>query len=119
MSRSWYERNLGNPAPRSVPGQQSYPTQQQVYTPSLRKAQQQEEGQVALENGDILGATAAWKGGIATRTENQQCPQCNSQNYFTRLQGSGTQVVGENGTARAASTCFDCNYNGGLYDLRG
>jgi hypothetical protein len=121
MSKDWYARKLGQQSPAAPPatqGQQSYPTQQQAFTPQQQQRVEANAGEEALARGDYAAATAHWQGGQATRTETENCPSCGSANYFSHLQGAGTNLIGHQGAARVAGRCFDCNHNG-MYDLRG
>ena len=58
-------------------------------------------------------AIRSWKGGDAHRKEaGNQCPECGSTNFFSRMaRGAGAGINGNHPAPR----CYECGWNG-LYD---
>lgn len=113
MSADWWARKLaqtqGAPPPPQQPRQPSYPQTGQTPPPAPLPPLQQQEIVVTKDN--IVEAAGQWKGGAATRTETQHCPDCGSNNYFSNSSsGAGSRVYTQNGVASVAPRCFECGY---------
>ena len=70
-------------------------------------------------HGELIAAASQWRGGIAHRVDTDRCPRCNSSHYMTHnvadTSAGGVAVRGK----PAAPSCFECGYNGGLFDQTG
>ena len=121
----WYARKLSQlrgqqqaPAP-SYPANGPYrqPTQysqvQQVQ-PQYRQVPVREEPQpvpqadqvTTIEN--LYMQAAHWHGGQAHKTDKEPCPSCGGNQYYSR-------AAGKRGPP-PASHCYNCGYNGGLFE---
>lgn len=118
MSSDWYARKLGGQpsAPAyapSTPQQPNYPGGPAAppYVPPVPPAT--DNVQVTGEN--IAQVAGLWKGGQATKTETQRCPNCNGDHFFSMSNGvsaggAGARIATERGMATTAPRCFDCGY---------
>lgn len=121
MSADWYAKKLGNPRPgprESTPPYTPSVPQRIAEVPTHSRSQQQPEVKVTAEN--LAEAAALWKGGQGTKTEQQTCPHCNSDLYFSRANGtaetggSGARVFTNHGMATVAPRCFSCGFSSAL-----
>ena len=111
-SSSWYARRFGRAAPQ--PQQRpSYPQQQPPpgYVPGgyNHPQQQQPQQQVPQEKVTIdnfWGAMQQWRGGKAHKIDSEPCPECGSNNYYSRT-GEGPRRG-----PPPAPHCFNCGFNG-------
>ena len=112
----WYARRLGKnrpPPPRATPPTGPAPPVR-IPPASSYTGEQQPAVEVTAEN--LAEVAALWKGGQGTKTENQKCPNCSSDLYFSRSNGtgegggSGAKVYTQNGMATVAPRCYACGY---------
>ena len=120
----WYQRKMaslrGNstPPPQRVlqqyPQQQHYQPQapqqyqqypqQQPYPPQYQQyPQPQQLPPVTIEN--LFGAMGFWRGGKAHQIDREPCPECGSNQYYSRSQGARRGPP-------PAPHCYNCGYNG-------
>lgn len=108
----WYARRLGQPAPQqrgSTPP--AAPPAQRYQAPAAPRP----DVQVTAAN--VAEAAALWQGGEGIRTETENCPQCGSDLYFSRANGtgeaggSGGRVYTQAGIATVAARCFSCGFS--------
>ena len=111
-SASWYQRKLA--AVRSAPPgralnapvvpqrlqPQQYPQQQEF----IQFQQQPAAPKVTIDN--FWGAMQQWRGGKAHKIDAEPCPECGSNNYYSRT-GEGARRG-----PPPAPHCFQCGYNG-------
>lgn len=116
----WYQRKMASlrgvapsPPQRAPYQQQQSPQFQQV--PSVQRQgpqqyqPQQPQQQEAVTIANLWGAMNVWHGGKAHQIDSQPCPECGSNQYYSRT----------NGPRRGpppAPHCYNCGYNGGLFD---
>lgn len=98
----------------SAPPQGQHVHPQQFHQPNPAPLNEQDLIQAALKKDsgvtpmDVLNMVGA-KGGKGTKTETELCPQCGSNQYFTR------RALGKNtvhGRVPPAPLCHTCGYNG-------
>lgn len=102
-SSSWWAKKLSTepaPARTSTPPVAPPPRPRLAPVPPVTP-QSAPDMRVTSEN--IADAAMLWQGGEATRTEQQNCPNCGSHLYFSRA---------NSGTA-AASRCYACGFTPG------
>lgn len=115
---NWWGNKLGAPAPR-----QDYAPQQQR-SPQDYLAQQQQQQQAAPQQpqqyeppdpGDPHGhQKGMWnwqgnpRGGLGETISTGNCPNCNSNKYFSRRDTGG--VTTSNGVVYPSPECFECGY---------
>jgi hypothetical protein len=108
----WYQRKMASlrgglaPSPPQR-GSQQYPQQQapqyvQQQGP-LQYQQPQQMPQVTIEN--LFGAMGFWRGGKAHQIDREPCPECGSNQYYSRSQGARRGPP-------PAPHCYNCGYNG-------
>jgi predicted RNA-binding Zn-ribbon protein involved in translation (DUF1610 family) len=110
-ARDWYAKRVQQPQQQPPPQQYAQPQQPQ-YAPQpqqqqqyVQPQQQQAPQQVTVQN--LYEAAAHWRGGAATRTEQQLCPECGSGQFFSR--------AGKSRMPPPAPHCYNCGFNG-LFD---
>jgi hypothetical protein len=129
---SWYQRKLAQvrqqnapyqtqpPQARAQPQQQqqqyAYPPANPTYTtipqPQFGQLPHQQPapppqvpGDVTIDN--LFDAMKFWKGGPGAKTDPDPCPNCGSNQYFSR-------AVGKRGPPPAPH-CYNCGYNDGMF----
>lgn len=112
MSSDWYARKLAQAAPPQQPQQQSYPGTA-LPPPYVPPVPPSSTPQVTKEN--IADVAGLWKGGQATKTETQRCPNCGGDHFFSMSNGvsaggAGARLATSRGMATTAPRCFDCGY---------
>jgi len=118
-SADWYARKLAGrqPARTSTPPQ-SPPAPVRIPSVPTHDHTAQPEVKVTTEN--LAEAAALWQGGQGTKTEQQLCPHCGSNLYFSRSNGtgesggSGARIVTQSGMASVAPRCFSCGYTSAM-----
>ena len=113
QDQGWWSRNMGGqPRARQEPAQAPPPPQQQFQQPQQygypqqqvpHQPHPQQNVQVTTEN--FMQAVASWQGGEAHRTEQNRCPRCGSDHFFSRSQGTHRGPP-------PAPHCADCGFNG-------
>lgn len=106
--RDWIANKLrGNAPPPVAPPYTSWPpTSSPVYTPP--PVQQQQPQPPADPNAKITALDAVRRfRGKASVNERERCPECGSNNYFTR---KGQSMTTEHGVATPKPHCLDCGY---------
>ena len=113
-SSDWWARKLGGQpsapaAPTSAPNYPSGPAAP-PYVPPVPPSS---TPQVTKDN--IAEVAGMWKGGQATKTETQRCPNCGGDHFFSMSNGvsaggAGARLMTQNGMATTAPRCFDCGY---------
>jgi len=115
----WWARKLGarqtptvSPRSSNVPGTppqapQALGVDQQLY--ARPQPQQFDPNTVQVTTENLFHMAGQWKGGIAHRVDTQPCPECGSPQYFSRANGRSRLPP-------PAPHCYNCGYNGGLFD---
>jgi hypothetical protein len=116
----WWARHLGparreapSPVPRQQqasnfpPGGYQQPQDQQIY--AQPQTQEFDTSQIRVTPENFMQVARFWKGGQAHRVDTQPCPQCGSGQYFSRANGMSRLPP-------PAPHCYNCGYNGGLFD---
>lgn len=122
----WFAQRLGvapqrqaqPPQQYAAPPPQQYPPPQQFQQPQPQYQQPEVTGQQILDAvraktaplGSFVQAMNLWKGGKATATEKELCPNCGGPHYYSRKGLGGVRGMAP------APLCADCGYNGGLFD---
>jgi hypothetical protein len=110
MSDGWYQRRVARarqtPAPQQ---QQQYPQQRQAYYP--QQQQRPPPGYIPQQPvpttiGNLWEQMQQWHGGKAHQVDPHPCPECGSDQYFSR-----TGAEARRGPPPAPH-CFACGYNG-------
>lgn len=111
-SQSWYQRKLAAvrqqapppPQPQQVrPLQEIPPNQQQQFVQFQPQGQQVPRG--AVNMGNFWDMMQLWKGGKAHQIDRDPCPECGSDQYYSRTSGPRRGPP-------PAPHCFQCGYNG-------
>lgn len=122
-NQSWYARKMAQARQQQAPYQvQPQPQYQQYVPPAPTNAngyaqqqqlpvtqqvpQQQQQPQVTMEN--LFDAMKFWKGGPAAKTDPDPCPNCGSNQFFSRSTGSRRGPP-------PAPHCYNCGYNDGMF----
>jgi hypothetical protein len=83
----------------------AYAQQQQLPYAQQVPVQPQAPPQVTMEN--LFQAMHFWKGGPGAKADPDPCPNCGSNQYFSR-------AAGKRGPAPAPH-CYNCGYNDGMF----
>jgi hypothetical protein len=112
-SASWYQRKMaslrGGQAAPPVPQQriQQYAQPQYPQQPQARPQVQQYQAQslppVTMDN--LYQAMGHWRGGKAHQIDSEPCPECGSNQYYSRTDGKRRGPP-------PAPHCYNCGYNG-------
>jgi hypothetical protein len=109
QARSPQQYNYPQQYPQQPPQQPQYPVQgyPQQQAPGWPQQQQAplQQPPVTIEN--LWGAMHQWRGGPAHKIDREPCPQCGSNQYFSR-------AVSKHGPPPAPH-CYNCGYNDGLF----
>lgn len=120
----WWAKRLGGGPQRPQPQPQAYqpqqyqapqgtPYQQQehgavgAYAQQLERLQPNGAGQVTTEN--IFEMARFWKGGPGHKNDPDPCPECGSNQYFSRR-------ARHSRLPPPAPHCYNCGFNGGLFE---
>ena len=107
-TQGWYARKLAavrNAPARQQPAQaQPWPQHPQQLDMFNQPVRQQQAPPVNIEN--LWGAMQQWRGGKAHKIDAEPCPECGSNNYYSRT-GEGARRG-----PPPAPHCFACGYNG-------
>ena len=117
-TQSWYQRKIsqarGQPAqPQRYPPmgpspqQPSYVQNQPQYDRGTQQVQPVQPEQVTVQN--LYEAAGQWRGGPGARANPDPCPQCGSNQYFSRANGS------KRGPSPAPH-CYNCGFNDGMFE---
>lgn len=123
-NQSWYQRKIAQARQQQAPYQvqPQYPQPQQYAQPQpqpqISYVPQQQYGQlpnqqpppppphVTMEN--LFDAMKFWKGGPAAKTDPDPCPNCGSNQFFSRSTGSRRGPP-------PAPHCYNCGFNDGMF----
>jgi hypothetical protein len=115
----WWARKLGTAPPANRPSstpdvwaQQRHAQPTPAYAAPPQSPVPPYDAPEAAPDGKmhVGDAIVRWRGGEATRTETESCPQCQSHNFFSRRGAGG--VTTQNGRVPPSPICHDCGYNG-------
>lgn len=107
MSSSWWERNLGTP--RHDPPPATRPPDRTL--PAMPRQTPQNAPNIQVNADNFAEASTHWSGGDAARTEQQSCPSCGSDLYFSRANAGS--VYSQNGSAAPTPRCYACGFSPG------
>ena len=105
---SWYKRKLASARSGApMPSTRQQPAQPQQFVPFQRQQldmfNQPVREPINIHN--LWGAMQTWQGGKAHRIDNEPCPECGSDKYYSRTEGARRGPP-------PAPHCFACGYNG-------
>jgi hypothetical protein len=124
-NQSWYARkfaqvrqqNAPYQVPQARPQQYAQPMapQQQQYVqqpqfqqlPVVQQMPQFPQAPPEVTIANLFDAMKFWKGGPGAKTDPDPCPNCGSNQYFSR-------AVSKRGPAPAPH-CYNCGYNDGMF----
>lgn len=111
---SWYQKHLGTPTPRVVAPPQAVPqflpgADGRVYRVVPEDPQYQTQPaygpgprlEAPLGEINVSDAVRAWKGSRAAQLQTARCPECNSNDFLSKIPGAPS----------AAGRCYSCGYS--------
>jgi hypothetical protein len=94
--------------PQQFTGQSNY-TQPNQMQPIPQHYQPPQPPQEPVTIHNLWGAMHFWHGGKAHQIDREPCPECGSNQYYSRAGGARRGPP-------PAPHCYNCGYNGGLFE---